>query len=229
MKYILWIILATFMAGCGYRGIPPEISSIYEQRRPITVKPEVIIVDAGHGGKDAGAASVRNKYEEKELTLSTAFLIRQCLQRLGYKTIMTRSQDVYVPLSTRAEMANSYGADLFVSIHYNYSSNNEAKGVEVYYYKEGKNPPSSRIVQSKTLGVNVLRRLISQTGAESRGLKQANFAVVRETRMPAILVEAGFLSNPQERARVGDPQYQRLIAWGIAHGVDQYLEAKRRR
>jgi len=228
MKYIFLVLLACFVSACGNRGIPPEISALHEQKKPPPPKLETIIVDAGHGGKDGGSISKRDNYEEKELTLATAFLIRSCLNQLGYKTVMTRNQDTFVPLDTRAEIANTLDADLFVSIHYNYSPNSDAKGVEVYYYKEEKNPPSTRIVKSKTLGDNVLKKIISTTGAESRGLKQANFAVIRETRMPAILVEAGFLSNQHEREKVRDPKYQRSIAWGIANGIDRYLESHRK-
>jgi len=186
------------------------------------------VIDAGHGGHDGGAISKRNDYNEKELTLATAFSIRNCLNQLGYKTVMTRSQDTFVPLGTRAEIANALDADLFVSIHYNFCPNAEAKGIEVYYYKEDRTPSSFRILQSKSLGAMVLRKIISQTGATSRGVKQANFAVIRETRMPAILIEGGFLSNLHERERLHDPQYRRSIARGIAKGIDNYLESKRK-
>lgn len=190
------------------------------------LKREVIIVDAGHGGKDAGANSKKEGYEEKELTLQTAFLIADHLKQLGYKTIMTRKQDTYVPLDTRAEIANAVDADLFVSIHYNYSVSKDAQGIEIFYYKEGKTPLSSRVLQSKLLGQEVLKKIVKQTGAESRGVKQANFAVVRETKMPAILIEAGFLSNSSERARIHDQKYRQSLAQGIAQGIDAYLALK---
>jgi N-acetylmuramoyl-L-alanine amidase len=189
-------ILACILTGCCPRGIPPEITALHQlpSPPPKKEKKEIIIVDAGHGGKDAGANNKREKYEEKALTLETAFLISEQLKKLGYRTILTRNEDVFVPLETRAEIANSIDADLFVSIHYNFSSSQEAEGVEVYYYKEDKKPTPLRIIQSKELGMEVLKKVIVQTGAESRGVKQANFAVVRETKMPAILIEAGFLS-----------------------------------
>ncbi len=228
MRYIVLLLPIFLFTACARHTIPPEISAMHEYRKPTSKKREVIIVDAGHGGKDCGAVSKRESYEEKELTLATALMIRNCLNQLGYKTIMTRDQDIFIPLSTRAEIANANQADLFVSIHYNYSASPDAKGVEVYYYKEGKTPPSPRIAKSKALSSEVLKKVVSNTGATSRGVKEANFAVVRETEMPAILVEAGFLSNPQEKAQVKDPQYQRKIAWGIAKGVDCYLECRRK-
>ncbi len=227
MRYLFLILLAGLVSACGTRGSSPEISALHNVRKRPIQRQETIVIDAGHGGKDGGSLSKRDAYEEKVLTLETAHMIRNSLNQLGYKTVMTRNDDTYVPLSTRAEIANSLKADLFVSIHYNYSPNRDAKGIEVYYYKEEKNPTASRIVQSKSLCDNVLRKVIALTGADSRGVKQANFAVVRETKMPAILVEAGFLSNPGERERVCDPRYQKAIARGIAQGVDQYFEALR--
>lgn len=230
MKIILLIVVACFLTACGHRGIPPEITALHTlPKKPLPkVKKEVIIVDAGHGGKDAGTNSKKDGYEEKELTLETAFLIADCLKQLGYKTVMTRKQDTFVSLDARAEIANAIEADLFVSIHYNYSVSNEAEGIEVFYYKEGKTPPSPRIAHSKELGQEVLKKIVKQTGADSRGVKQANFAVVRETKMPAILIEAGFLSNPAERARIHDHKYRHSLAQGIAQGIDAYLTLHRK-
>ena len=229
MRLIICIALLSCFTSCGHRAIPPpEIVFMHPPPKMILpqVKREVIIVDAGHGGKDAGASSKKEGYEEKELTLQTAFLIVDQLKQLGYTTIMTRKQDNYIPLETRAEIANVVNADLFVSIHYNYSVSKEAEGIEIFYYKEGKTPLSSRVTQSKALGQEVLKKIVKSTGAESRGVKQANFAVVRETKMPAILIEAGFLSNPNERARIHDQKYRQSLAQGIAQGIDVYLGQK---
>lgn len=225
LRHFFLFFPVCLMTACGHRVISPEITALNQKTRPfqIPVKRELVIVDAGHGGKDAGASSKKEKYEEKALTLETAQLISKYLEDLGYKTLLTRKQDIYVPLDTRAEIANSVDADLFVSIHYNYSPSQEAEGIEVYYYKELKAQPSGRIVESKELGQEVLKKIVKFTGAQSRGVKQANFAVVRETKMPAILIEAGFLSNPQEREKLKDQKYLHSLAKGIANGVDQYL------
>jgi N-acetylmuramoyl-L-alanine amidase len=229
VRSFLFITLACVLTSCGYHHIPPEVTALhYMPKKPLPVhKREVIIVDAGHGGKDAGASSKKDAYQEKELTLDTAYLIADSLKQMGYKAVLTRKHDTFVPLETRAEIANSLEADLFVSIHYNYSTSKEVDGIEVFYYKEGKTPLSSRVAQSKELGQEVLKKIVSQTGASSRGVKQANFAVVRETEMPAILIEAGFLSNASERAKIHDPAYRRSLAKGIADGVDRYLSAHR--
>ncbi|NGX61255.1 MAG: N-acetylmuramoyl-L-alanine amidase AmiC [Chlamydiae bacterium] len=215
--YIPFFLLLTLIAtSCG-RYIDPNDYSY----RP--KKHELIVVDAGHGGKDPGCTSKKDRYEEKELTLSTAHILKNALEQLGYTVVLTRHHDTYLPLDTRAEIANAIGADLFVSIHYNYSPNQEARGAEVYSYKEGKTPPSKRIASSKQLAQHVIKGIEEQTKAPSRGLKEANFCVIRETKMPAILVEGGFLSNPQEREKLRDPQYRTRLAWAIAQGVDTYL------
>ncbi|MBS0623151.1 MAG: N-acetylmuramoyl-L-alanine amidase [Verrucomicrobia bacterium] len=212
------------LTGCGTRGIPPEVTAMAtREKSPVVCKPQRIILDAGHGGRDTGAASCRENYEEKSLTLSTALLVQDQLKKMGYQTSLTRNHDIYLPLSTRAEIANKHDADLFVSIHYNFSTSKEAHGIEVFYYKEEKAPSHPRIVKSKQLAQRVLNGVLTQTGANSRGVKQANFAVVRETKMPAILIEAGFLSNRQERDKIKDPCYLRLLAKGIAEGIDSYL------
>lgn len=223
--FILFI-LSVVLVGCGQRAIPPEVTALHKTPYKI-IKPfkeELIIIDAGHGGKDAGTCHQKDGYEEKKLTLETALSVADQLKKLGYKIVLTRNQDIFVPLETRSEIANSTSADLFVSIHYNYSTSQEAEGIEVYYYKENKNPPTARIVKSKNLGQEVIKQIVRETGATSRGVKQANFAVVRQTKMPAILIEAGFLSNPQEREKIKNPRYQKALAKAIAQGVDHYLK-----
>lgn len=219
-----WFFLILILTACGTHRIPTEVAAIKETQRVVIPKRhEVIILDAGHGGRDPGSSSHREGYEEKSLTLSTVFLVQDQLKKLGYETVLTRNHDIYVPLSTRAEIANDLKADLFVSIHYNFSTSHDVEGVEVYYYKDEIHPGNDRITHSKQLAQNVLKAVVDRTCAKSRGVKQANFAVIRETKMPAILIEAGFLSNHAEREKLNDPQYLRNLSWGIAKGIDQYL------
>lgn len=183
-----------------------------------------IVLDAGHGGKDKGTFSEKNKYEEKERTLKTTKIVKSYLEDLGYQITMTRNSDVFISLPKRAEIANATAADLFVSIHYNHSENSDVDGVEIFYYKDEKNPFSPRILASKKLGELVLARILKHTGANTRGVKKANFAVVRETKMPAILIEAGFLSNAKERERIQEESYLCYMGWAIARGIDSYCE-----
>jgi len=179
----------------------------------------IIILDPGHGGKDQGAR-VRN-FEEKKLTLRTAYLTKKHLEDLGYRVILTRARDIYLPLGTRVTLANRRASSLFVSIHYNSAASPAAKGIEVYYYGKA---VQKRRESSKQLASDVLNQMIAKTGAKSRGIKQGNFQVIRETAMPGILVEAGFITNGEERALIGTQTYLDNLAKGIASGVDKYVK-----
>jgi N-acetylmuramoyl-L-alanine amidase len=220
-KLALFLLILT--AGCATRQVPDEITAMsYKEKSVVIKKKGSIVLDAGHGGRDSGAASHRDDYEEKALTLSTTFLVQEELKKLGYDVILTRSHDTYVPLNTRAQIANNHHADLFVSIHYNFALSEEVNGIEIFYYKKPANEDDERLIKSKKLAQKVLTAVIENTQSASRGVKQANFAVIRETHMPAILVEAGFLSNRQERLKIKDPRYLKALAAGIAKGVDNY-------
>ena len=135
---------------------------------------------------------------------------------------MTRSDDTFVPLKKRASWANDIDSKIFVSVHYNTAPNEKAEGIEVYYYKSDDN--SNRTKESQSLGNDVMDGILKMTGAKSRGVKHANFAVIRETTMPAILVEGGFLSNANDVKNIDNDVYLRKLAWGIAAGIKSYLE-----
>lgn len=180
-----------------------------------------IVIDPGHGGLNLGA-HVRNPFcEEKRITLLTARLVKKYLNQLGYRVVMTRSTDAFIPLPRRVEIANQSRADLFVSIHFNSSRTPSAQGVEVFFSdtKDDRHRASS----SHRLASSVLTRIVRRTKGASRGVKKADFLVIRETQMPAVLVEGGFISNPQERAFLKDPLYVDKIARGIAEGIDYYF------
>lgn len=198
-------------------------SHLYAKKMNETKK-LTIYIDPGHGGKDYGALSEGYGYEEKQLTLTTSLMLKNYLQKLGYRVLLTRTQDVFIPLQTRAMMANDGQAELFVSVHFNFSPNDSAHGIEVYYCKND-GMPKEKIHNSKKLAEEILSRVVKHTGAVSRGVKTANFAVIRHTEMPAVLIEGGFLSNGEERQKLKDPRYLGFIAWGIARGVDQYVNS----
>ncbi len=183
-----------------------------------------VVIDAGHGGLDLGARGYKPYCEEKRLSLQTAKLVKKYLGQLGYHVIMTRVSDAFISLSKRVETANKTGSDLFVSVHYNSSRNPTAKGIEVFFCDAKSN--TLRTASSRKLASLVLTRLIHRTKAISRGVKKGNFYVIRETKMPAILVEGGFISNPGERNLLKDPKYLDQIARAIADGVDQYFKKK---
>jgi N-acetylmuramoyl-L-alanine amidase len=220
----LWFIAIVVTVSSCMR--PQQEISIIEERSPLPKKEELIVIDAGHGGKDCGSANKSAGYEEKSLTLETALKTKEFLEEMGYTVILTRESDDYVPLKKRAEIANSKGADLFVSIHYNHCPSREAHGIEVFVYKEKTH--SHRIQESHHLAEQVSTHVVKYTGLHSRGTKLGNLAVVRETKMPAILIEGGFLSNPTEREKIKDPRYRSNLAWGIARGVDHYLCLKKK-
>lgn len=180
----------------------------------------LVILDPGHGGTDEGAKV--QSVMEKRIALTTALMTKKQLEALGYRVIMTRSRDTFLALAHRVEIANKAKAALFVSIHYNSSPNPAAKGIEIYYYDaRGEN----RTRASKRLANLILHQVVDQTEAHSRGVRRGNFYVVRETSMPAVLVEGGFMTNYDERFNLKDRKYLEKIAKGIAQGVHNFLKA----
>ncbi len=218
----LWIALFFFLpltllsADSGIIGYKPLRT--YKISVPQHAKP-LIILDPGHGGSDEGAKV--HYFMEKKLTLMTTLLLRKYLDEMGYRVIMTRSKDVFIPLHRRVSIANRTKAALFVSIHYNSSPSPDAHGIEIFYHGGA---DSKRTQQSRKLAGSVLTELIHRTNALSRGVKKGNFHVIRETKMPAILVEGGFMTNAQERTNLREKEYLEKIARGIADGIHKNLK-----
>lgn len=188
-----------------------ELSAIKDQK--------LIVIDAGHGGYDLGARM--SACDEKSLALSTALITKKYLTEMGYRVILTRSRDFFMPLEKRTAIANETKSKLFVSIHFNAAKNPVAKGIEVFYYASA---DKFRTGSSKKLAARVLSKVIDRTVAESRGIKEGNFYVIRETHMPAILIEAGFMTHPEELHLLRDINYRDKIARGIAEGIDSYFK-----
>lgn len=169
---------------------------------------DTVILDAGHGGHDRGA-SIGYVFE-KHLALDTARRVEQLLVSQGLKVIMTRSTDVFIPLPGRSATGNSRRNAIFVSIHYNYSRGGSGHGLETYWCHN----------DSSQLAGYIQAYLIQQTRMTNRGVKHANYHVIRETKKnPAVLVECGFVSNSSERAGMMAGQYRERIAEGIAKGI----------
>lgn len=202
----------------------PEARSSYTQpeTKQSVQLPPLIVIDPGHGGKDQGTQSKGEpKYEEKHLNLSTAKMVGQFLQKMGYRTAFTRKDDIFISLDKRASYANHLCPTLFVSVHYNSAPSEQAHGIEVFFYQS--DTDKQRSEASRNLAQAILNQVITSTKAKSRGVKHGNLAVIRETNVPAILIEGGFLTNPAERQKLLDSSYQKKIALGIAKGVDKYL------
>lgn len=182
----------------------------------------LIVLDPGHGGDDYGTNSNGTpKFYEKFLNLSTAQLVKGLLEQRGYRVEMTRTDDTFITLDDRATVANKLGAKIFVSIHYNSAPSEKAEGLEVFYYED--KDSTSRLTQSKLLARSALDQIVKLTGVKSRGVKSGNFAVIRKTEMPAILIEGGFLTNDAEMEKIKTGSYQKLLAQGIARGIIEYL------
>lgn len=169
-----------------------------------------VVIDPGHGGADLGAAD--SYVYEKHINLDVARRLERSLKEAGFKTIMTRSRDEFIALSERASIANRARGAIFVSVHFNSSYRTAALGIETFY----------RSSNSEKLAQHVQKELIKNCRATDRGVKTANFSVLRNTKHPAILVEGGFVSNKEERSAMCDPLYRQIVADSIARAVVQF-------
>ena len=170
-----------------------------------------IVIDVGHGGKDAGAIGI-NGIQEKDVVLDIANAILKFNNELEkpLDIYLTRYKDTLISLSDRTKLAKTLKADLFVSLHCNHSDNSDARGVEVYTSsKQGEYSKESVFV-----GYQIERTLCKVIGYESRGIKFANFQVLRETvdSCPSVLLELGFLSNEDEAKHLIDKEKHRGLA-----------------
>ena len=191
-----------------------------------------IFLDPGHGGSDSGAVS--GGVREKDLTLSVYNKVSSKLASLGYTVLTSRNVDKDVDLVDRADQANKANADMLLSIHFNAGGRGIARGIETYYYqsqedrvpkinKENHNN-AERLERSRKLANKVQQNLLYQTGANDRGVKRASFTVLRETSIPSILVELGFIDNPEERNKIKTNEYQERLANGIVDGIVEYYK-----
>jgi N-acetylmuramoyl-L-alanine amidase len=169
-----------------------------------------VVIDAGHGGQDLGGQW--GQVYEKHLALDTAMRLEANLNQMGYKTVMLRRGDYFLTLGQRAEIANRYKNAIFVSIHYNYTWKQQVSGLETFYY----NTEGQRLAQS------VQNCLAAHTGTINRNAKFARFYVIRNSKLPSILVESGFVSNATERNRMKSASFRESIAHNIAEGIRRY-------
>src|SRR5258708_25715250 len=146
-----------------------------------------VVIDAGHGGYDRGGIPGQS-VAEKEMTLDVAQRLKSLLAASGYRVVMTRDSDVFVPLTTRVAIANSYGNAIFVCIHFNSAKRMGAGGIETYFYSRDSLPLASAIHYYVAGGAP----------SSNRGVRRRGFYVLRKTTVPAVLVECGFLTNPTE-------------------------------
>jgi N-acetylmuramoyl-L-alanine amidase len=200
-----------------------------------------ICLDPGHGGKDPG--HLAGKEQEKKYTLLFARELGDQLSKAGFKVSYTRSNDSFVDLTTRSEVARKRNADLFVSLHFNSVDGPGAeavKGVEVYCMTPAHTSSTNARGEGSAMGScagnrfdsrNILlayqmqKALVTKLGLEDRGVRRARYAVLRNAEMPAVLIESGFLSNREESKRIYDAKYRRQLAQAIVQGVQDYKKA----
>ena len=229
----------------------PEPLAPKSLTREFGLTAKTIVIDPGHGGKDPGGLGSGN-LQEKGIVLSLSHKLREVLTAKGYTVLMTRETDHFIPLKKRTEFATQHKADLFLSVHANASERTSANGIETYYLdvtstdkasekiaaRENVNSGysiqeletlleglirESKSEDSKRLARHVQAALVQNTGAVDRGVKHARFVVLIGTKVPAILIETGFVSNPVEGRKLTTSAYQHKVATAIAQGVDAFL------
>lgn len=203
--------------------------------KPDSIK--TICLDPGHGGRDTGNRV--GWHYEKIYTLALAAELRDQLRRAGFNVIMTRTRDEYVDLPERPAFANAHGADLFVSLHFNATKvgRDEVEGPETYCITpvgahstnargEGSNlgPTLANRDEDASLlfAYQIEKSLVHNLNAEDRGVRRARFAVLRDARMPAILIEGGYMTNPYEGKKIYSAAYRRQMAAAIVKGILAY-------
>ena len=209
-----------------------------------------VVVDAGHGGHDPG--TTHHGLREKDLTLDITRRLQTELTARGLSTVMTRDRDEFIALSRRPALANARAADVFVSVHVNANRNRRVSGIEVYYPRasvvtaDASFPPSLEpdeiaiptttikqitwdLVLARTrrasarVALHICRAVRTRLGVPCRGVHGARFVVLREARVPAVLIEVGYVSNQPEASRLASSSYRQAIAQGIADGLISYV------
>lgn len=182
-----------------------------------------VMIDPGHGGRFPGAIGPAGT-KEKDVVLAVSKILEADLIEMGAEVRMTRSTDVEVApgaslrddLKARVDLANQWPADLFISVHANSAENSAAKGTETFHAVQASD-------RSKTLAKLLQKSMIDDVGLTDRGVKASNFYVIKNTRMPASLVELGFLSNPSEEQVLASPAMQVVFGHALSKGVADYF------
>lgn len=182
--------------------------SISRTENPNASRADLVVIDAGHGGFDRGGIPGQ-RVPEKNIALDVAMRLRQKLQASGYRVIMTRDTDVFVPLPSRVAIANHYRNAIFICIHFNSATRLGANGIETYYYRR----------DSVDLASNIHKNVIAGAPSENRGIRRRGYYVLRRTSIPGVLVECGFLTNPTEARLAQTAVYRDNLAENIRRGI----------
>ncbi len=187
-------------------------TEIKQNKKPIKNK---VVLDPGHGGTDYGA--IREGINEKDITLDISKRVGSILKSKGYKYKLTRDEDLYLGLQERCDITEAENPEIFVSIHVNSAVATEPYGIETHYYHE----------PSKELAEVIQKHLIKDINTKDRGILKSKFYVINHTEVPAVLVETGFISNPEERAELITEKRKQALAKAIAEGIIEYLKANK--
>lgn len=192
------------------RPIPPApaTTDIPAARPPANSASTTVVIDAGHGGFDRGGIAGQ-RVSEKMMTLDVAQRLKSVLAANGYRVVMTRDSDVFIPLGTRVAIANSYRNAIFVCVHFNAARRMGANGIETYFYSR----------QSLPLASAIHYYVAGGAPTSNRGVRRRGFYVLRRTTGPSVLVECGFLTNPTEAQYAQTGSYRQQLAEEIAQGV----------
>ncbi|NDG74608.1 MAG: N-acetylmuramoyl-L-alanine amidase, partial [Synechococcaceae bacterium WB8_1B_136] len=177
-----------------------------------------VVIDPGHGGPDPGAVGIGG-LRETDVVLDVSLQLAQLLQAKGVQVLLTRTSEIDVDLPPRVALANSSGADLFLSIHANALSleRPDVNGIETFYFESARSRALAQAVQDQMLAIS--------PGSPDRGARPGRFFVIRRTVMPAALAEMGFVTGELDSQRLADPAFRRRMAVAIAQGLLGYLQA----
>ena len=191
-------------------------NSDYLRLPDIKKKNSLVIIDPGHGGPDPGAIGIRG-IRETDVVLDVSKRVKQLLSEKGVRVRLTRKSEIDLDLPPRVLFANRTGADIFVSIHANASQGKKRNinGLETFYYRGWRGRLLAKRIQKHILRVS--------PGSPDRGVKQGKFYVIKNTRMPAVLVEIGFLTGRLDARRLEQSMHRKRIAFAIAKGILEYL------
>lgn len=242
------------------KAAPPKPATPKAVKHSSGSRDLIVVIDAGHGGKDPGAIGP-GKVQEKQVVLAIARALADLFEReRGYKAVLTRTGDTFLPLQTRRDMARKAQADLFISIHADAFTSPKARGGSIYALStsgatstmaaflatsenradaiggvstQGKDDYLVKVLAdlsmtatldtSMRIGNNVLGSMGQITKLHSRRVEQAGFMVLKSPDTPSLLVETGFISNPEEARKLASPAYQRQMARAIFNGVNRHF------
>lgn len=219
------------------RGVAPRTGAASTPCEPSS--PFRVFIDAGHGGEDSGAISAATKQREKDLVLDVALRLGALLEDEGFAVSQSRTNDVFVSLDRRSDLAKKENADIFVSVHANTTGNKDAQGIETFSLSFAESdstsgdtriskkewPGNTHDKESSVLGYFIHASMNTARGDADRGFRHARFQVLRRAPCPAVLVECGFLSNEAENTSLASPRYRQRLACAIANGIKAYALA----